>query len=572
MSETASSERGRALRLPLLCVISGLLTALAFSTHSTGWLIWVSLTPWLYALCRHPQTVGSAARLSWIFGLGFYMGVIHWLKELHPLTWLPGVTDAISLLIVYGGIVFIGLVVSLWTLAWGALWGWLKPTGWRQVVYAAALWMLMEYGQALGEVSLPWARLAVSQYKNIWLLQLVPHTGQLVISGLIVAFNAALVGFVIQFAPERKPKAYWHYPAFRSLAAVSLAVLATLGYGWQRLQGAPPVSPDPFAERTPGQLVTVVQGNIPQGQKWNSSEDYWKRMQEIGDIYLNLSATAMAKAQQQGTASTALNPGLIVWPESAVPVFPRHATAFAQQYQQLSRSANSYLITGAFDQVQPPNDPIYNAAVLVEPSGEMRQWYYKRQLVPFGEFFPYRALLENVPLLGALVKQLNPMNSDTARGTEAGLFDTELGKIGTLICFESVYPQVARDSVRAGARIIAIVTNDGWYRDAIALYQHLGHAVLRALENERYVVRAGNTGVSGFIDSYGRILNQSVPLQSTYLSRWVSNTELPTRLTLYTRWGDWPIWLALLVLGLGEALRKRGQQTSQGTETNGTPA
>ncbi|PKL74921.1 MAG: hypothetical protein CVV27_18045, partial [Candidatus Melainabacteria bacterium HGW-Melainabacteria-1] len=200
--EPASTLR---LRRILLCLTSGLLAALAFSTHSTGWLIWVAFVPWLYVLYSQPAKVGAYAFYTWIFGMSFYIGVIHWLKELHPLTWLPGVTVPISLSIVYGGILGISLVVSLWSLGLGALLGWLKPKGWRQIAYPALLWMLMEYGQALGEISLPWARLAVSQYQNLWLLQIVPYTGQLAISGLIMAFNAALAAFMLSFAPDPNP-------------------------------------------------------------------------------------------------------------------------------------------------------------------------------------------------------------------------------------------------------------------------------------------------------------------------------------------------------------------------------
>ena len=107
---------------------------------------------------------------------------------------------------------------------------------------------------------------------------------------------------------------------------------------------------------------------------------------------------------------------------------------------------------------------------------------------------------------------------------------------------------------------MAIITNDGWYRDAIALYQHLGHAVLRALENQRFVVRAGNTGISAFIDQHGRIISQSLPLQATALSYWLRPEDRSTQISLYTRWGDWPLYLGFLAFILAEIrYRKRLQ-------------
>ena len=161
------------------------------------------------------------------------------------------------------------------------------------------------------------------------------------------------------------------------------------------------------------------------------------------------------------------------------------------------------------------------------------------------------------------------MNSDTAAGTDPALFDTPFGKVGTQICFESVYPEVTRSSVKAGADLLVVITNDGWYRDAIALYQHLGHAVLRSLENERYLARAGNTGISAFIDPYGRILNQSLPLEQTAMVRGLPRAALQNQgLTLYTRYGDWPLWPGFLLLIFGEVWRRRQSSTAPTSTTS----
>jgi len=547
--DPALKQRQQAGRHLVLSLFSGLLLALAFSTHATAWLVWVALVPWFYVLYSQPLTWGRGAFQGWIFGIAFYIGVIHWLKELHPLTWLQGVTENTSLLIVYSGILGIPLVVSLWTLLLGGILGWLKPTGFRLVLYPALLWMLMESAQALGEVSLPWARLAVSQYQNLWLLQIVPHTGQLTVSFLIVAFNAALAWFLLQFVPEPKPQPYWHYAGFRAMLVVLGLVGACLSYGFWRLQQAPEV-----AELFEGDTyVAVMQGNIPQDQKWTTPEEYWENMYRILAIYQDLSQQAL-QLRGENTAS------LLIWPESALPLVLGRAPAFQQAFEDLARQGQTHLLSGIFTQSQ--QETIFNSAMLVEPDGRLEQIYYKRQLVPFGEFFPYREALIQVPVLGGLIEKLNPMRSDTARGTEPALFETPFARIGSLICFESVYPHVARESVRAGANLLVVVTNDGWYRDAIALYQHLGHAVLRALENDRLLLRAGNTGISALVDGYGRIHKQTLPMEREFLSWHIKSQDLKTQQTLYTRFGDWPLWLAgLLLLGL-ELSRRLKRQTA----------
>ena len=205
------------LRQLLLCLSSGFLLALAFSTHATGWLVWVALVPWFYVLYKRPLSLRQTLLYSWFFGMAYYIGSIHWLKELHPLTWLPGVSKSTSLMIVYGGILGISLVVSLWPVLLGGLLHVLKPTGYLRILYPVILWMFMEQAQALGDISLPWGRLAMSQYQNLWLLQIIPHTGQLVIAGLIVGFNASLLCFLLDFVPDPKPKPYWNYLGFRAL-------------------------------------------------------------------------------------------------------------------------------------------------------------------------------------------------------------------------------------------------------------------------------------------------------------------------------------------------------------------
>lgn len=572
------SDRQKRGRLQFLALAAGLLLALAFSTHSTSALVWVALVPWFYCLYHtpskteagaasaHQQTPLSSrsyAYYSWLMGMGFYIGVIHWLKELHPLTWLPGVTTPISYLIVFGGILGISLVVSLWTLLMGFILGKLKPVGWQRIVYPALLWMAMEYAQALGDVSLPWARLAISQYRNLWLLQIVPVTGQLLISGLIVAFNAALACFILEFVPDKSAKSYWHFPSFRRLSAVSAAVLLCLSYGALRLSNAPEYKQDPQ-----GLFTGLMQGNIPQGQKWDSDQ-YWDNIAKIQGIYESLNEQALELRQNQQNA-------LLIWPESAIPIPLRKIPLYQERFTTLAQSKNMYLLSGIFDVVEREEQrQVYNAAVLVEPDGQMSQWYYKRQLVPFGEFFPYRNALGNIPLLGGLVDMLNPMKNDTSKGRDAGLFRIPLRpqeksmqpegpqvQAGTLICFESVYPQVARASVQAGANLLVVITNDGWYRDAIALYQHLGHAVLRALENKRSVLRAGNTGISALIDPYGRILEQSRPMERSFLHYNLPESALHNELTPFTRFGDWPL-LLLFIIPLMEWRQRQKQSTTQ---------
>lgn len=526
------------MRKALLSLVSGLLLALSFSTHSTGWLAWWSMIPLFYVLFSSPYSKRVFAYWGWLFGMGFYIGVIHWLKELHPLTWLHGVTHEMSLLIVFGGIWGISLVVALWTTLWGALIAFFRPQSTLQkILIPTLLWMAMEWAQQLGDISLPWARLAISQYHNLHLLQILHFTGSTVIGGVIVAFNVAAALFLIDFLKDSTPKPYLSYPTFRAALVCVCASLLLHAYGfWRVNQFQRPETPSQAAK-----WVSVIQGNIPQGQKW-TKDNFWTIINGIWETYEGLTHEAL---NTLGEAE--VKDRLVIWPESALPIPLRLVPDYNRRFQNLSKESKTYLLSGTFDR-ESFDSAAYNGAVLYAPDAPPPRYYYKRHLVPFGEYFPYRKVIGGIPVLGPLIESLNVLGTDTLAGTEAALMETPYGRLGTLVCFESVYPQVARDSVKSGAQFLAVVTNDGWYRDAIALYQHLGHSVLRAIENQRFVARSGNTGISAFIGPEGRILSQSLPMRETFLTHWMEPADVSDHLTLYTRLGDWPAYLSLLLL------------------------
>lgn len=514
----------------ILAICSGLLTSLAFATHYTGFLVWFSLIPYFYVMYHHVPGWPGNLKTSALFGMSFYVGILHWLPELHPLTWLQGVTYELSLLIVYGGVVGISIIVTLFVCGFGALLGKLQPQGINRVLYPTLLWMLMEWSQGLGEVSLPWARLAMSQYQNLPLLQIISVTGHIFISGLIVAYNATFTALLIDLTATPNPRSWREQPALRWLASLLLVTAGVYGFGWWRLSQA---------ETGMAVSTAVVQGNISQGEKWTTPAEYWHAVERIQGIYLDLSRQAI-QAQTK--------PQLLVWPESAIPVRLREAEHVKQALFAFTRDNHVPLYTGIFDR-DAKTDISFNSAVFISDKGEIGDFYNKRQLVPFGEFMPWRTFFGMIPVVNGLVEKINPMQHDLGRGATAGIVESPVGKLGGLICFESVYPQVARASVLAGAEVLLIVTNDGWYKDAISIYQHNAHAVLRAIENDRDVVRAANTGISSFIDHHGHIKGETKALERVYLA----GNYIPRQtMSLYTRWGEWPIGVAFgLLLGLG---------------------
>ena len=193
-----------------------------------------------------------------------------------------------------------------------------------------------------------------------------------------------------------------------------------------------------------------------------------------------------------------------------------------------------------------------NSAVLLS-SQSVSAPYHKKILVPFGERMPYRMVLSRlVPALA----QINMLKNDLAPGTSTALMDYAGQKIGAVICFDSIFADVVRQSAKDGAELFVIVTNDSWYEDSPAVWQHLAHAVFRSVENGRATVRCANSGVSAFIDEKGRVQSQLGPLEQGILTDTVSFCETKT---LYTAIGNvcFPVFGAVLALWFCTLLGRR---------------
>jgi apolipoprotein N-acyltransferase len=202
---------------------------------------------------------------------------------------------------------------------------------------------------------------------------------------------------------------------------------------------------------------------------------------------------------------------------------------------QIADECDIYLIVGAFAGDEEGNE--YNALYMVYPDGSISDTVYaKRHLVPFGEYVPMKAVTE---ILIAPLAGLN-LGADLTAGTDAALFDSEWGKIGSLICFDSIYEQLTIDTAREGAELIVLSTNDSWFYDSKAVYQHQGHAQLRAIESGRAVVRAANSGISSIITSKGEATQTIEPLIKSYA---VDDVTFSSEKTLYTRIGNLFVWL-----------------------------
>ncbi len=388
----------------------------------------------------------------------------------------------------------------------------------------AASFVLTEWITELSDLAFPWVRLSAGQFRAPVLLQSAAVFGAYGTDLLILLVNV-LLALVILYREKKRILA----GAF----AASL-FLSNLGFGALRM--------GILTGKGETVEIAAVQGSILSGDKWEEGGT-----QHCLDVY-----TALTEDLPDGM-------DLVIWPETAVPVDLSRSwnEDVLQSISDLSENIGAPILVGTF--WTRDGESINAAAVITKQ--EVSEPYAKRHLVPFGEAVPYRALFETVfPFL----KDISLLSDDLVAGTEATVFETPAGNCGAVICFESIFPDLVRDSVKGGAEVLVIVTNDSWFKDSPGVYQHLSHAVLRSIENGRSTVRAANSGVSAIIDPCGAITAELGPLEKGVVT-W--SVALSDNNTLYTRTGNVILPAALLavavwavVLALGERRRHDRKQ------------
>jgi apolipoprotein N-acyltransferase len=282
--------------------------------------------------------------------------------------------------------------------------------------------------------------------------------------------------------------------------------------------------------------VAVVQGNVAQDEKWNPA-----MRGEITDRYLTMTRQALADRAT-----------FIMWPESATPVPFEQDIVGGAAIRRLAVESGATLLIGS-DQVEPiaaskatdkVREQSYNAAFLVRANGTVGAVYRKMHLVPFGEYVPLQSLLFFAgPIIGA-VGDFSPFTA----GTDPVLLPVGSHLVSTAICYEVIYPDLIRRFVRDGSELLTTITNDAWYGRSSAAYQHWAQASMRAIEEGRYLARAANTGISGFVDPYGRVIAKTTLFEPAVVVRDVRFLKTST---IYSRVGDSIAWLSLAIVLAG---------------------
>lgn len=496
-----------------LALISGALLALSFPRYGQPALAWIALVPLLLAVSGWRGRPGSVPGQSPLraFTLGLTSGVVYFVGTIY---WTG------TVIATFGGVpppvaVFAMVLLALYLALFPAFTALLtnhvtRRVGAAGLAVAPAAWVATEFLRGYLFGGFPWVPLGNSQVEALPIAQLASVFGVYGISALVMFVNSAIACAML--TNQRRTRLTWI-----AAAAVLLAVVA--GWGtWRMADGRLTREGSPLK-------VALIQANIAQSDKWKPAE-----APRIFSAYVAMTREAVR-----------LGAEYVLWPESSTPFMFEEDPAGGSAVRELARELHVPILVGS-DQIERAgaNPRLYNAAFLVTPEGRTAAVYRKIHLVPFGEYIPFKNLLFFVSPLVESLAEFSP-------GLSMVMLPIGNHLTSTAICYEVVYPSLVRQAVLAGSELLTTITNDAWYGASSAPYQHFALASMRAVEQGRYLARAANTGISGIVDPYGRIVAKSAIFERASLVREIRFLQ---ERTVYARIGDAVAYASILLTAL----------------------
>ena len=508
-------ETSRLLFLLACLLVTVGLFYISYPKISVSFAAWLALAPFIWGVSKARSFWGSLG-YGWLTGLGVNAVLLSW----------------IYYTCLHGGGLSVGLSLTAWLGLSGllalqfAIFGsacyFLKKTGALFPLLAACGWVALEWLHqvvAFYGLGFPWVMLGYTQWNVPQVLYIASFAGVYGLS-FVLAFTSSCVGW------------YFAEPGFKKgIGQLVIAVLVFAGvYGvGQHMQSRyARVAAHPHSLLS--LQAAILQPNIDQYKKWTVEyeDEIAQTLQDMGDSLADK------------------NLYLAVWPESVVPGSLSEDRYF-ELFSRIGKGSGAYQVIGS--NIESSDHQVQQVgAYLLSPTANALSAYRKIKLVPFGEFIPFewlvRYVVKDIDVMGAL-------GSFVPGPFEQSLLDAGGVKLGTTVCYESIFPQLWRNQNKNGAQLFVNITNDAWFFNTAAPYQHLAVNVLRAVENGRPVLRADNTGFSAYIDGFGHIQEQSLLFTQEILTM---NVPLSVRekSTFYAQWGDWFAWLcAIIFLTIG---------------------
>ena len=527
----------------LLSFLSGLCFALPFLFRSalSAPIAYFSGIPALFLLFSYltdgvKRRLTFYLRMGFYFGFGYHIGVYHWFLAMYPLDFIESltpVTAALAVLVAHVGLSLVASLCFTFIIPNVALFARTRTVRAHSMLLPplfAAVFTVFSFLISLTFMGVPWGMLAITQVVLPPLAMTASLLGGYLVTFIVVLVEGYLALALLCFLRARKSGMQTKKDALRPAA---LPLLLATAIFLANLAAGTALYLTPH--KNVGEIrATLVQGNVSSRQKWNGEgESLYDRYDRI--------VSSLADTHSD----------LIVWSETAITTsLDRTPLALGGKsvsawLAELSQKTGAYQLVGAFTYEGTQDAPkSYNSLYLVRPDGSVSDTvYHKRHLVPFGEYVPWKSFINTVlPFMAELV-----LTNEFTAGTDSSIYTESAlgGNIGALICFDSIYEPLARDSVRDGAELLVISTNDSWFDDSAALYQHNAQAILRAIENGRCVLRAANTGISSVITDKGVVVASLAPNVEGTLTETVPCYGYTT---LYTAVGNLFIYLCIAAL------------------------
>ncbi|UCF93324.1 MAG: apolipoprotein N-acyltransferase [Desulfobacterales bacterium] len=484
-----------------LAVGSGLLLTGSFPTAGMDGLAWLALVPLLLA------TASLGPRAS--FRLGLMAGIVHFLTLLYWLAYTMRTYGYLPWYLCIPILFLLTVVLAQFVGVFSLAVSWLGTQPGRALIMIPVLWVALEYIRSFFLSGFPWELIGYSQFKRLHVIQISDILGVYGVSFIIVLANTAIWGVVLHATRcDFQGKA-----VTRRLAAGSVIAFAVV-FGGNCIYGARQIKAvDARAAASPTAQVAVVQGNIDQAVKWDPAFQV-----ATVNTYNRLSLVAQGHT-----------PALVVWPESATPFYLLYEPLPTEMVMRQIRTVGADFLIGSPSFARRSDGvDYYNSAYLIGADGKVINKYDKAHLVPYGEYTPFKKWL---PFIGKMVEHVG----DFQPGPRGRTLPWKDKRLGIQICYEIIFPDLARAQARNDANLLINITNDAWYGRTSAPYQHFSMTVFRAIENRRALARSANTGISGFIDPVGRIIAATPIFEEAVVMR---TLPLMAAKSFYTQVGD----------------------------------
>jgi apolipoprotein N-acyltransferase len=544
------------LKNMLLAGLSGLMLTASFSPINLDWMAWISLLPLLISI--------EGKSRSDAFKIGLIAGIFHYLTLIYWIVTVISRYGNISLGLSLSALLLLSFYLSLYMAFFALLVVNVKKSS-LYSFWGACIWVALEYARSHIMTGFPWCLLGYSQFSRLPLIQISDITGVYGLSFVIVWVNFVIYNLVFltikktisTYTTVHKPQAtifdhkkhngqqktdspssrrsrfsetavlsefrksgrWWAESGYAARIIAIEIILTSLVIGFILFYGN-----NKLKENTKNNgkdlRVVIVQGNIDQSIKWDL--DF---QEKTVSIYRKLSIE-----------SADFEPQLIIWPETALPYYFQDTSQLSKEVFEVAKITNSNILFGSPGYVKHKDTMVYYNRAYIISANKVFDYYDKVHLVPFGEYVP---LKKYIPFVHRVV----PAAGDFSGGREVKPLHSPDLTIGSLICFEAIFPDISRKLAIKGAELLVNLTNDAWFGRTSAPYQHLSMAVFRCVENGLPMVRAANTGISAFILANGKIVNKSELFVRGTLQREI---QLKQKKTFYSQLGD--IFAILIII------------------------